>query len=96
MGTLVIEKNTLQVMLLEIILKDKFLSKDIFKAIINENPHFLEEELSTKAQTLSIPVDEEDPHFPVLEGLTPERKKWLNETINKDFSKYEDVFKALA
>jgi hypothetical protein len=96
MGTLVVEKNTLQVMLLEIILKDKFLSKDIFKAILDENPHFLEEELSTKTENLSAPVDEEDPHFPVLEGLTPERKKWLNETINKDFAKYDDVFKALA
>ncbi len=96
MGTLVVEKNTLQVMLLEIILKDKFLSRDIFKAIISENPHFLEEDFSAKSQTLSTPVDEEDPHFPVLEGLTPERKKWLNETINKDFAKYDDVFKALA
>ncbi len=94
MGT-VVELSTLRVMILEILSKNVSLKKDIFDALVNENPQFVETFSETK-QTLSTQVDEIDPHFPVLEGLTEERKKWLNQAIDKDFAKYHDVFKALA
>lgn len=117
MGT-VVELSTLRAMILEILSKNISLKKDIFDALVNENPHLIEE-FSLKKQDFgeSINIDSEgpyspilessdfskrvntnseDPHFPVLEGLTAERKQWLNERIDKDFSKYHDVFKALA
>ena len=110
MGTLV-EKNTLRAMLLEILLKDKELSKDIFQVLLKADPQLLEELVSVPTQVgepqvaykivekdtqNSIKMESDDPDFPNLEDLTPERKKWLEERISKDFTKYDDVFKALA
>jgi hypothetical protein len=92
MGT-VIQNSTLRALILEAFSSDKALMQDIFETIFAENPQLVEA-FSSKKQTPS--VAEADPHFPVLEGLTPEREKWLNERIDKDFAKYHDVFQALA
>ena len=105
-------------MMLDILLKDKELSKEIFDALVKENPDFLSENatmyvreptvayvavkkgnsvLETESPYPTKPKAEViDPNFPVLANLTPERKRWLDEQINKDFIKYDDVFRALA
>jgi hypothetical protein len=94
MGT-VIQNSTLRALILEAFSSDKSLMQDIFETVFKENPHLIEE-FSAKNQASSTVIDELDPHFPVLEGLSAEREKWLNEAIDKDFAKYHDVFKALA
>ena len=102
-----VDKSAIQAMITEILLKDKELSRDIFNALIKENPQFLEEIASAsslvsepsgvyKAAKKAQEASEGDPNFPVLEDLTLERKKWLEENVNKHFIKYDDVFKALA
>lgn len=94
MGT-VINNSTLRALILEAFANDKSLLKDILGTLFAENPLLLEE-YSTQKQDSAMSVKDSDPDFPVLEGLTAERKQWLNERIDKDFSKYHDVFKALA
>ena len=106
-----VEKSTLRAMMLDILLKDKELSKDIFDALVKENPEFVEARPHTyvnepaavymaaerESPYLTKPKTEViDPNFPVLADLTPERKRWLEQQINKDFIKYDDVFRALA
>ena len=106
-------------MMLDILLKDKELSKEIFDALVKENPEFVEARPHTyvseptlmyasepaavymaaerESPYLTKPKTEViDPNFPVLADLTPERKRWLEQQINKDFIKYDDVFRALA
>lgn len=94
MGTLV-EKNLLRAMMLEVLLKDNELLKDILRSILKEKPHIIED-LSPNQQESAVQTVEEDPDFPVLEGLTPERRKQLEERINNDFAQYHNVFQALA
>ena len=114
-----VEKSTLRAMMLDILLKDKELSKDIFDALVKENPEFVAAHAHTYANEPTLTYASEpavaymaaerestyltkpkaeviDPNFPVLADLTPERKRWLEQQINKDFIKYDDVFRALA
>ena len=88
MGTLV-DNSAIRTIVLELLSKDKELMKDVLRVVLKENPQIIED-LSSEQSV------EEDPNFPVLEGLTPERRKWLEVNINKHFEKYDDVFKALA
>ena len=95
MGTIV-EKNTLRAMILEILLKDQELLKDILQVIAKENPHFLE---LTPALAL---VSEPQPFYNVVEkGKQISENEGINEQelqywIGKHFAEYDTVFKALA
>lgn len=44
-----VEKSTLRAMMLEILLKDKELAKDIFDALVKENPQFVDKNETTYA-----------------------------------------------
>lgn len=120
MGTIV-DKNTLQAMILEILLKDKELLRGVLQGIAQEYPQMFEDTASTNApayvnepSVLYKKIEkndakaaseemsneefklEHDPNFPVLNDLSLERRQWLEKNINEDFTKYDDVFKALA
>ena len=87
-------------MIAEILLEDKELLKNVLHTVFKENPNLLAELMGVSPHVGEPSAEykkaENDPNFPVLADLTPERKKWLEERITKDFIKYDDVFKALA
>ena len=80
-----IQNSTLSAMLLEILLKNKSLALDVFKTIIKDDPHFLDE---LKAESTSSIVNESKP-----EGVSEEE---LNFWVDQHFKEYDAVFKALA
>jgi hypothetical protein len=97
MGTLVgIEKSKVRAMMLEILLKDKELFKDIFKTVIAEDPNCLGELTFTNAsifvkEPLAAPKEKET--NVAIENVSDEE---LNFWVDQHFKEYDDVFKALA
>lgn len=105
MGT-VIQNSTLSAMLLEILLKNRSLALDVFKTIIKDDPHFLDELAATNVE---IHVDNS---FELLEhsfidsnkvekSESPLEKTEISDTdirilAKRQFAKYDAVFKALA
>ena len=98
-----VEKSTLRAMMLDILLKDKELSKEIFDALVKENPEFVatrphtyvseptltyasEPAVAYAAAAKSSPVKE-------TENISDDE---FNYWINKHFTEYDAVFKALA
>jgi hypothetical protein len=98
MGTIV-DKNTLRVMLLEILSKDKALLKDILQDLLKHDPQFLEDFTSTsQPMFVSEPsvvynIKENKGQNTDTEGIGDEE---LHLLIDKHFKQYEAVFKALA
>ncbi len=98
MGT-VIDKNTLRAMLLEILLKDKALLKDILEDLVKHDPHLLEEFTSTSLSMLvneppaTYKTKEKSAQNTETEGVSYEE---LDFWVDKHFTEYEAVFKALA
>jgi hypothetical protein len=117
MGT-VIDKNTLRVILLEILSKDKTLLKDILQDLLKHDPQLLEDFTSSgsfgvgclagvsyKGQTISEELTVESSRIAdyetkdkSIENRAPEgvSDEELDFWVNKHFTEYEAVFKALA
>jgi Na+-translocating ferredoxin:NAD+ oxidoreductase RnfG subunit len=98
MGTLV-EKNALRTILLEILSKDKTLLKEILKDLLKHDPQLLEEFTSTNQSMLVnepsvvYKAKEKSAQNPETEGVSDEE---LDFWVDKHFTEYEAVFKALA
>ena len=100
MGTLVgVEKSKVRAMMLEILLKDKELFKDIYKTILAEDPNCLGELTFTNASTLvkeplSTPQEEQKKNQnSESDYITDEEVHyWIDEHLKE----YAEVFKALA
>jgi hypothetical protein len=93
MGTLAVERSTLQTMMLEIFLKDKALFKDILREFIKKDPHYLGELTAISDTTLvgdAVIITNE--HQSSEEIGEAEARK----VAKKQFEKYSSVFKALA
>jgi hypothetical protein len=96
---IVVEKHTLQAMMLEILLKDKDLLRDILAAVFKENPNWVKELTVISAPVLvndANDVDEIKPqnvHNSEANGVSDAE---LDFWVNQHFKEYEDVFKALA
>jgi hypothetical protein len=98
MGT-VVEKNTLRAMLLEILLNDKTLLKEILQVIAKEDPHLLEEFASSGSvmpvnePSVAYEKKENKTQISDIEGVSDEE---LTFWVDKHFTEYDAVFKALA
>jgi hypothetical protein len=98
MGILV-EKNTLQTMMLEILLKDKDLLRNILTAVFEENPDWAKELAVESAPALinatnGIQKDKNE-HIPSKEEEGVSDKE-LDFWVGQHFKEYDAVFKALA
>ena len=98
-----VEKSTLRAMMLDILLKDKELSKDIFDALVKENPEFVAAHPHTYANEPTLTYASE----PAVAYAAAAKSNPVKETenisddefnywINKHFTEYDAVFKALA
>ena len=109
MGT-VVEKSALRTILLELLIKDSSLALDIFQTIVKEDPLFLEKvslnnqvvpEVLTPTSTPMLvnepsvvyKATEKNSQKSESEGISDEE---LDFWVDKHFTEYEAVFKALA
>ena len=96
MGTLV-EKNLLRAMMLEVLLKDNELLKDILNSVFKEKPHVFEELVLANAPTLA---GEPQVAYQASVNHTSEKTEIGDVEIRilakRQFEKYDAVFKALA
>jgi hypothetical protein len=98
MGT-VVDKNTLRAMLLEILSKDKTLLKEILQDLLKHDPQLLEDFTSiSQPMFVSEPSvvykkTEKSTQNTDREGVSDEE---LDFWVDKHFTEYEAVFKALA
>ena len=96
MGTLV-EKNLLRAMMLEVLLKDNELLKDILNSVFKEKPHVFEELALANAPTLA---GESQVAYQASENHISEKTEIGDVEIRilakRQFEKYDAVFKALA
>jgi hypothetical protein len=94
-----IDRNTLKAMMLEILLKDKILLKEILQVIAQEDPQFLEEfaasgsNMFAREPSVTYEKTENKAQNPENEGVSDEE---LNFWVDKHFTEYDSVFKALA
>ena len=89
-------------MMLDILLKDKELSKEIFDALVKENPEFVEARTHTHVSA-STPAHASEPsaaYAAVKDKQTSKTESIsddeFNYWIDKHFTEYNAVFKALA
>ena len=98
MGT-VVDKNTLRVMLLEILSKDKTLLKEILQDLLKHDPQLLEEFTSTSQPMLvnepSVVYKKTEKDSCIVEKTEIDDTE-IRILARKQFEKYDTVFKALA
>jgi hypothetical protein len=94
-----IDRNTLRAMLLEILLKDKILLKEILQVIAKEDPQLLEEftafgsTMLAREPSVAYEKTGNNAPNPENEGVSDEE---LNFWVDKHFTEFDSVFKALA
>jgi hypothetical protein len=93
MGTLAVEKSTLQAMMLEILLKDKAFFRDILREIIKKDPNCLDEFTSMSDTMLMENVTIVTNEYQNSENIGEAEAR---NSAKNQFEKYSTVFKALA
>ena len=91
-----VDKGAIQAMITEILLKDKELSRDIFNVLIKENPQFLEDFLPASTMVVEPKVLYRKVKPEAVSEKTEISDVEIRILANRQFEKYDDVFKALA
>ena len=93
MGTLAVEKSTLQAMMLDIFLKDKAFFKDVLREIVKHDPHYLGEFTSVSVPALVEDSAKTTNAYQHSEDIGEAEARKI---AKNQFEKYSTVFKALA